>query len=269
MKLETIQKEMLEIAVEFDLFCEKHGLAYVICGGSLLGAVRHKDFIPWDDDFDVAMPRSEFERFLTLWSDSEKYSIIKIGDPEYYKTATPAKIFLKGTRVSEFNEKKNGMPEFCPYGVFLDVFPLDEYQDNFIGHSINKYVGKLILAKSLSKYHLRNRSFLSRSVIKLFRLIPQKAVEVLKNMSLSYVLSTKDNRCGRFVGYGVETPFTNLVLKPEKMWPQKREYIISDRMFYGPNSADDYLKCRFGDYWKLPALADRKQHILKVKQAIE
>ena len=68
MELREIQKSMLDIAVYFDEFCREHDLQYVICGGSLLGAVRHKNFIPWDDDFDVAMPRDDFNKWLQIWT---------------------------------------------------------------------------------------------------------------------------------------------------------------------------------------------------------
>lgn len=265
MELREIQKSMLDIAVYFDEFCRDHDLQYVICGGSLLGAVRHKNFIPWDDDFDVAMPRDDFNKCLQIWKDTKTFSMIKVGDCNYYKPSTPAKIFLRGTRVAEINEKENGMPEFCPYGVFLDIFPLDEYPDTFFGNLSNKFVGKLILAKSLSNYHLRKKSFPKRLCIKVFKYVPKIFFTYLQEIAFKYIDSKRSKASKSFIGYGVETPFSNLKIEPSAIWPAKRDYSIDNVIFYGPNSYEKYLMCRYGDYMMLPKKSHRMQHIVGVK----
>ena len=262
--LELLHEEMLNIALLFDSFCEEHGLNYMVCGGSLLGAVRHKGFIPWDDDFDVAMPRTDFLKFLDLWRDSDSYALIKIGDPGYYKQV-PAKIFLKGTRVSEINEENNGMQEFNPYGIFLDIFVLDEYPDNFIGHVINKYVGKLMLAKVMSNFHQKNRPLLVRTCIKLFRIIPVSVLNWVVRTSLHYITKSYKGECNTFIGYGAEIPIADLTLAPNHIFPLKRKCKINGHYFFGPSAPDEYLSHRFGDYWKLPPLNERKRHILRIK----
>ena len=73
--LEAIQRIGFELLVEFKQFCEKNGLRYYICFGTLIGAVRHQGFIPWDDDIDVIMPRPDFERFQQLYADHGRYKL--------------------------------------------------------------------------------------------------------------------------------------------------------------------------------------------------
>ena len=64
--LQEMQQVYLELLGEFDLVCKEHGLRYDLCGGSMLGAVRHKGYIPWDNDIDLSMPRPDYERLLSL-----------------------------------------------------------------------------------------------------------------------------------------------------------------------------------------------------------
>ena len=75
-KMNILQEKMLEILLVFDAFCKENDLKYYLCGGCLIGAIRHHGFIPWDDDVDVFMPREDYERLAHLWPQKvahEKY----------------------------------------------------------------------------------------------------------------------------------------------------------------------------------------------------
>ena len=121
-KLRQLQLNELEILREFVRICEKHHLKYVLTGGTLLGAVRHGGFIPWDDDIDVAMPREDYDRFAKVCQPmlAGKYFYQSPEtDPDYYLPY--AKIRKNGTLAYE--------PRFqyaqFHKGVFIDIFPLD------------------------------------------------------------------------------------------------------------------------------------------------
>ena len=75
MTLQDIQKVSLDIMVEIDSFCRKNNLQYSLVGGAMIGAIRHKGFVPWDDDIDIAMHRPDFDRFCKLWENSSKYKL--------------------------------------------------------------------------------------------------------------------------------------------------------------------------------------------------
>ena len=121
-KLRQLQLCELEILDEFVRVCEKHGLQYYLVGGTLLGAVRHQGFIPWDDDIDVAMPREDYDRFAALSAeelDPRFFYQCPDTDPDYFLTY--AKIRKNKTEVYEerFKDAK------FRGGVFIDIFPLD------------------------------------------------------------------------------------------------------------------------------------------------
>ena len=265
--LGLVQDKMLSIGRHFEEFCRLHELSYFVCGGTLLGAVRHGGFIPWDDDFDVAMPRADFERFLMLWSDDADIKVVSAGSPGYFKKGTPAKMFDANSRVSEINEEENGMPKFGVYGVFIDIFPLDQYPDNVIGRLLNKYLGRAVVASCLCGYHLRATPLLKRVVIKLFRLVPTHFLDSLVEMGIRYVSRSKCKQ--KRWGYGVETPFTNLWLEDDKLFPVRSNCLIDGVAFCGPNSPAHYLEQRFGDYMTLPPESERRRHIVDVQWEVE
>ena len=103
--LEEIQKSELEILIEFDKICKKSNLKYGICGGTLLGAVRHKGFIPWDDDIDVEMPRPDYDKFIGI-SKNELPNHLVLQTPYTDKLTTHAygKICDLRTTLFEFPE---------------------------------------------------------------------------------------------------------------------------------------------------------------------
>lgn len=116
-KTEQLHRVLLHILKDFKACCERHGLKYMLCGGSCLGAVRHKGFIPWDDDADVMMPRKDFDEVGQAMVEDygDKYSII---DP---KNCHILNIVLNGTVYEEiWNADPNRRRS-----IFLDVYPID------------------------------------------------------------------------------------------------------------------------------------------------
>ncbi len=123
--IQQIQKALLEMLKDFDSFCGEHGLRYVLCGGTALGAVRHKGFIPWDEDVDLAMPREDYDRFEQLFCEKygERYHVQSIYSSETYDLPF-IKIRKKGTRFLELFEPE---PEHA--GIFIDIYPLENVPD--------------------------------------------------------------------------------------------------------------------------------------------
>ena len=125
--LKKVQRAELSILKDFVSLCDRHGLVYFGIAGTGIGALRHKGFIPWDDDIDVAMPREDYEKFRQLVRDEmgDKYLLMNTEENENYPLMT-ARLMLRGT---EFREEALKDID-CPLGIFLDLYPLDKVSDD-------------------------------------------------------------------------------------------------------------------------------------------
>lgn len=122
-ELKQLHECMLEILDDFVDICEENGLKYYLSGGTLLGAVRHGGFIPWDDDLDVVMPRTDYEKFCNIVSTRDKtnfYFQCNDNDPGYW--ALYGKYKKAGTEINESSIQHLNVDK----GIFIDVFPLDD-----------------------------------------------------------------------------------------------------------------------------------------------
>ena len=119
------KNRLLQTFVAFDEFCTTYGLNYFACSGTAIGAVRHKGFIPWDDDIDVLMLRKDYDRLIQLRShlNETHYRIADLGDEGYIYPF--AKFYDTNTTLQEYK----AFPTCC-LGVYVDIFPLDEVPDN-------------------------------------------------------------------------------------------------------------------------------------------
>lgn len=267
MTLAELQTKLLDIAVDFHQFCEKHQLSYFVCGGSLLGAIRHSGYIPWDDDFDVAMPRVDYEKFLDLWQqEKHRYKLVSTRDPNYLKLGTPAKLHDDSYRLEEKDEEKNGMPKISGYGLFFDIFPLDEYPNTRVGRYLNGYVGQLLIAKHLSQYPNIHRSFKQRFAFSFLKAIPKSWINHLVKRAKQY-LQHHTNSDTRW-GYGVDTPIINLWIHGDQLFPTK-DIAYENLTLKAPANSVAYLSQRYGDYLKLPPESARIPHILKIYKVVE
>jgi len=118
--LDEVKRRLLNILSEFEKYCSSNNLKYTLSGGTLLGAVRHKGFIPWDDDIDVGMPREDFIKFSNTYK-SKRFGIIYINRKKHHYR-TYIKMFDKGSYSMLFNKKN--------YGIHIDVFPYDRIKND-------------------------------------------------------------------------------------------------------------------------------------------
>ncbi len=132
--LQPIWKVLLDIYGEFDAFCQRHGLVHYVAYGTLLGAVRHKGFIHWDDDFDVIMPRPDYEKLVALREELPHHLQWQSLEANVNYRLLFGKIYEKRQGVVEQVQKESGLS--LQQGLFIDVFPLDGFPSSSIAMQI-------------------------------------------------------------------------------------------------------------------------------------
>ncbi len=238
---------MLDILAEIDKVCRNHKLQYSFFFGSLLGAIRHHGFIPWDDDIDIAMPRDDYEQFIKL---SEDFS-----HPYFLQTPyTDEGYFYSMARVR--NSNTSAVVELFKYegfnqGIYVDVFPLDTYNQEC---AIEKYAIVNQLVKDLGTYMRRNNPSLDQGQRE--RLKKYSNRNPFATFELLHTLCRADeNMECDYMGllsswiYG---PTPSRQTYPKTLW---KEY--ENISFYGlsipiPKNYDEILRITYGDYMCLP-----------------
>ena len=132
-----LQDKMLEMLLFFDNFCKENGLRYYLCGGGLIGAIRHHGFIPWDDDIDLFMPREDYERLALLWPqkvDHEKYLYCRTDRNHVYHDAGAS---IRDVNTTEIN--KHSVNEDICHGIALEIMPIDGCPKSKVARLIQLY----------------------------------------------------------------------------------------------------------------------------------
>ena len=135
MSMSDMRDIQLDLLRSFKAFCEETGLVFYLCAGSLLGAVRDEGFIPWDDDIDVMMWRSDFERLLNCWPAGEQNELFRLGLREGYPYPF-AKLSDARTWLLEYGSCDRGL------GVNIDIFPIDYWPDGRISATVKRVLLK-------------------------------------------------------------------------------------------------------------------------------
>ena len=249
-EIRELQNAILIIAKEIADICSKHNIKYYMTGGTMLGAVRHKGFIPWDDDFDLMMTRSEYNRFIDVCRNelnTDKFFLQTVDTEEQYCQCF-LKIRLNNTRIVESATKDINIHQ----GVFVDIFPLDEITSNKFRGKVHKKFCSIVSAMLWIKCGYPSNGILY-GVLKILSIPFSK--KMLKKLQTRVI--TKFN--GRNTGVFFNSAFP-LLNYPKKWLERVREYEFEDTSFIGVEDYDEFLRTMYGDYMKLPPDSDRLAH---------
>ncbi len=246
-----MKKLQLDILADVAAFCDKHGLRYYLSGGTMLGAVRHQGFIPWDDDIDIQMPRPDYNRFIHEYAHA--YYEVCCWDLDHSYLCTYAKVSDSRTVLEENGSFGRQL------GVSIDVFPVDglpkdEKKIDFTVSKMKALWGLVVCAtvKDISK-----RSTVRKIEITLmrwfYRLFPlQSYFTGLTIREAQKIPFDNSEKVATLVwGYGKREVIARTTAT---------EYIKADFESYRfniPRDYEDYLIHIYGDYWELPPESER------------
>lgn len=251
--LRKAQLVQLEIAKEIKRVCEENGIQYFLDSGSLLGAVRHKGFIPWDDDMDLGMLRKEYERFLQIAPTAlnEKYELVEWKTESKYPYPF-AKVMRKGTIYQE--EAHN---DFSKCGIFVDIFPYDRLCPN--QKQNEKYRKKLILYRGMIRAKCHHRTWTMHNHFYFGRWLKNLPYYLL---AIFYKKEKLIENYEKIATIHNEQPFERFYVQgggnyltwqiPRECLENLSELTFEGNVFSVPENYDLYLKTAYGDYMQLP-----------------
>lgn len=254
------QMEALEILLEFRRVCEELGLRYYLTAGTLLGAVRHMGFIPWDDDVDIAMPREDYDLFRRLAPQKLKSGFFyQSSETEENFPGYFAKLRKRGTYAEEPFMRSINVEQ----GLFIDIFPLDKCPDGKRSGGLFFKGMELIFCAVMGRvcgefvcgYQKKYMRFLWRTLKRL----PNKWLftmrQALRKGMGCFVFSSGSRWCtvGGRHGYPRET-------YQREWFEEKTELTFEGESFPAPAGWDKLLKNMYGDYMRLPPPEERERH---------
>ncbi|MGE6553754.1 LicD family protein [Exiguobacterium artemiae] len=251
-QVKQIQIEALRFLIEY---LEKNKINYFIIAGTLLGAVRHKGFIPWDDDVDIGMTRQDYNKFMTLFKNdfernNEALYFLQNWDTDPHFAMPFSKLRVNNTIYKEEVTQHVNIH----HGIYIDIFPFDDVHSNKLLSCIQEkgtmLLQKMILAKS--SYRLTSRKMSVFYKVALFPFPKKLMIALIHAINAK---NTKDNKL--MVCSGGSYGFKKEVV--EKQWFERSTILSFENLeVRAPSGYIPYLKNLYGDYTTLPPLHQRK-----------
>lgn len=255
--IEIIHKNLLPILEEFITFCEKNNLRYYVIGGTFLGAIRHKGFIPWDDDIDVAMPRCDYEKFLTTFKSDKGYYPINYkidNNYKYYisKLCDPKYMIIEKTGIKT--------------DLFIDIFPIDGMPKNKFKFKI--HTSRILYRRyKLSFYYndsidmSKKRGKIEKVAIFLAKKIPfKKLINPTKEKQKIDKLLMKYPFDGSKYSGTIMGAYRRREIVPTEYFGKAVKYDFEKYKVNGPEKYNEYLTHMYGDYMKIPKDTEKYYH---------
>lgn len=264
-KLKLTQEELrklqlceLEALVFFDEYCRKHGLTYYLCGGCLIGAVRHGGFIPWDDDTDVLMSRPDYERFLRLYKEenpSERFVLVNDDDKSFSGNIFAVLSDTDHTMVKDYQQNLD-----MPHGIPLDIFPIDGLAEGKFARYVQYFwtmIYSLFRSQTVPKNHGGLLSMGSKLLLALFKKhsTRYKIWRYAEKRMTRYDFDESENVAELCAGF-----YFMKKVYPKSIYSGTTELEFEGRKFLAMKNYDQYLRIPFGDYMELPPEEERVPH---------
>lgn len=257
-ELLRIQEKSLEMTLYFKKFCEDNNLLFYFCGGCCIGSIRHKGFIPWDDDVDVFMPRRDYEILKRIWrkkADTERYSL---EDSNEYHIDHNLFLNIRDNTTTFIRPYQNKLD--ISHGLILDVLPLD-------GCPTGKFRRKMQLAWAMI-YSVYRSQLVPEKHGRIMQLLGKAVLALVPSSKLRYRIWHIAEK--QMTKYKIEDCkyVTELCAGPHYMknrYPKEAFEKAVYKEFEGhmmpiPQGYDAYLKIAFGDYMKLPPKEKQMAH---------
>mgnify|MGYP000903206718 CR=1 FL=1 len=259
MTLEELQKVEFEILKLFHNFCEENHLRYYLCGGTLLGAIRHKGFIPWDDDIDVMMPRPDYMRFIELNKNGilDQYRKLDTINLNSHALTSILRIYDDRTELTFTNYRFKKK-----FGCWIDIFPLDGLHESAFARKLHfleaRIVQDLIICNDTKFGGKRRTKILSLIQYGLLPVLPlfytighERLVEYMDKVARRYPYETV-NYAGVLEGRALDKEaMLKSAMEPAVLvdfWGEK---------FYAMANYDEYLTNLYGDYMTPPPVEEQ------------
>lgn len=256
--LRELQKTEINILKSIHKACEKLNIGYVIISGTLLGAVRHEGFIPWDDDIDIGMTRKDFNKFL---KEGQKYLPDNLFIQHYTTEKNDNKIYIKvRDKNTIFIENDTETMDIC-HGIFVDVFPFDRNKKG-IYFEKKEYLER-------KKFNLLIQCYSKNTISTIINPLKRSIAQIINRtycriVPLSKVLKKEEHRRMKLDSKGDDcyllNQFTwNGTATYEELF-ERRLYKFGEEQFWGPKQYDTILKKYYGDYMTLPPKEKQVTH---------
>lgn len=250
--LRKLQLTELSILVDVAKFCDEHHIRYSLYGGTLLGAVRHQGFIPWDDDLDICMPREDYDRFIALWQQNAPEGYI-IQNKEIAPAFGLAFTKMRKDHTALLSGPSNGLG--LHQGIFIDIFPFDRIPNGLLRRAV--FIFQCVRYLLYTKESLPVKgSILVKLACRVFLfLVPKGRRPAARARLLRKITRSNDDPTANRICIAFVTSMRKIL--PPDLFDKFVKLPFEGEMFACVADYDEYLTKMYGDYMQLPPEEER------------